>query len=259
MAAEPKKLTVEGWVAKEVWQHMVDPQPGRRMEAFDTLGGGQLVVYVKEPLPEGQLLRLEGNELMLEGKGKRPGSTERFTERQLIVETWQPLKDAALEGLATALPKGWSMTLAPPLLTLERKGEVFVLHENRLNAAPEKAEARAARVRAHGTKSTCRLVFRLEAVWSAEKRAKATNPPDTAPSEQPISIRPNRKAPITAPPPATRPAPQARRVVLPEGQSTWFSLLLVESEGLEGESASVEPAEAARETHGVLEQVRALK
>lgn len=254
MAAEPKKLTVEGWVAKEVWQHMVDPQPGLRMEAFDTLGGGQLIVYVKDALPEGRLLRLVGNELMLEGKGKRPGSTERFTEQQLIVERWEPLTDAALEGLATALPKGWAMTLAPPMLTLERKGEVFVLHENRQNAPPEKAEARAARIRAHGTKSTCRLVFRLESLWSAEKRAKALNAPlDTTPREQPVSTRPNRKAPLTTAP--TEP----RRVTLPDAQSTWFSLFLVESNGLEGESASVEPVDAAQETFRVLEQVRALK
>lgn len=270
MAAEPKKMVVEGWVAREVWQHMVQPQPGMAFHYVDTLTGGQVVVYTKDQLPPGVVLRLEGRELVLDGGSKRPGSKERVTERQLIADTWAPLKDPALEALAKTLPKGWTLTLTPPTLTLERAGEVWVLHENRLNAPPEKAEARTARIRAHGTKTTCRLSFRLRPAWTKEERAKAVATNDALDAELTaldtrLGVKFGPKGPVG---PSgeqgvawqrERATLEQKRVALPDAQTTVFALFLTEQQGVDGESSSVEPASAAQETFRVLEQVRALQ
>ena len=270
MAAEPKKMVVEGWLAREVWQHMVQPQPGLQLQYVDTVTGGQLVVYVKEKLPEGEVLRLEGHELVLEGRSKRPGSSTPFTERQLVVETWARVKDPSLDALAAALPKGWKLSLSPPRLTLERDGEVWVLRENRINAAPERPEARRARIKANGTKTSCRLVFKLAQAWTAEERAKAlaTNTQldaELAALDARTGVKPGAKGPLGPPGDAgvswqkERSTLEQKRVVLPDAQSAHFALFLLESEGLDGESVSVEPASAAQETFQVLERVRALK
>ena len=270
MAAEPKKMVVEGWLAREVWQHMVQPQPGLKFQYVDTVTGGQLVVYVKEKLPEGEVLRLEGHELLLEGHSKRPGSTTPFTERQLVVETWSRVKDPSLDALAAALPKGWTLSLSPPTLTLQRDGEVWVLHENRVNAAPERPEARLARIKAKGTKTSCRLVFKVAQAWTGEERAKAaaTNAlldAELAALDASAGVKVGAKGPLGPSGDAgtawqkERSTLERKRVVLPDAQSAHFALFLLESEGLDGESASVEPSSAAQETFQVLERVRALK
>lgn len=270
MAAEPKKMVVEGWLAREVWQHMVQPQPGLKFQYVDTVTGGQLVVYVKEKLPEGEVLRLEGHELVLEGTSKRPGNATPFTERQLVVETWARVKDPSLDALAASLPKGWKLSLSPPTLTLQRDGEVWVLRENRVNAAPERPEARLARIKSNGTKTSCHLVFKLAQAWTGEERAKAlaTNAQvdaRLAALDASAGVKVGTKGPLGPPGEEgtawqrERSALEQKRVALPDAQSAHFALFLLESEGLDGASASVEPPSAAQETFQVLEQVRALK
>lgn len=79
---------IVGRIARIPWQHLVKPPPGKIPIYVDTEGGGQTVAYAaEEPVCSGVLL-MEGRTLLAEGPAKRPGSDERFAERQLDVTSW---------------------------------------------------------------------------------------------------------------------------------------------------------------------------
>lgn len=84
--------------------------------------------------------------------------------------------DATLEKLRAALPRGWTLSVGEAEVGAQRAGEVVVLFENRINAplSRETEAGREARIRAHGKASPCRLVWRREPRWTAERRAAVT-------------------------------------------------------------------------------------
>ncbi|HEB32437.1 MAG TPA: hypothetical protein ENI15_16450 [Spirochaetes bacterium] len=84
-----KRIVLEGRISTMPWQHMIDDNPDYRyMEYFD-VGEDQLVIYSKEKIDCGGLVRLEGSVIQIEGKSKRPGSDEVYREMQITVEGWE--------------------------------------------------------------------------------------------------------------------------------------------------------------------------
>jgi hypothetical protein len=78
------------------------------------------------------------------------------------------MADRLLDTLSRTLPEGWSLVLTGDTLTIARREPVWVLSENRINApmSRETADERSRRIRAHGERSACRLVYRLDERWT---------------------------------------------------------------------------------------------
>ena len=90
-----------------------------------------------------------------------------------------PAADAPLARVAASLPAGWRADVVGDSLTIARAGDCWVLLTNRINA-PESHETdaqRESRIRRLGRRTTARLSFRLEPLWSARKwrEARAVN------------------------------------------------------------------------------------
>jgi hypothetical protein len=83
--------------------------------------------------------------------------------------------DAILDRLRADLPKGWSMSVTDAELALARDGKVHALFQNMINApgSDESDREREKRIVAYGREVDCKLVYRLEPRWSAEKLEKA--------------------------------------------------------------------------------------
>ena len=96
---------VEGQISGNPHAHPIDPQPGKAIAYLDTVAEGQLVVYVKAPVPErGAWVRLSGKALEFETTSPRPGSTKKFKVRQLDVEKVERLtRSDAVQALVNEL------------------------------------------------------------------------------------------------------------------------------------------------------------
>lgn len=84
-------VTVTGRVSKVPGQHLVRAERAADAVYFDVEKGGQIVAYVRGGIGTEGRVRLTGTVVVAEGGSKRPGSTERYTELQLDVTSWEEL------------------------------------------------------------------------------------------------------------------------------------------------------------------------
>jgi hypothetical protein len=84
-----KRIVLEGTISPMPWQHMINNNQGYPYIEYFDVGEDQLVVYSKEKIDCGGLLRVEGRVIQIEGKSKRPGSDEVYREIQIEVDGWE--------------------------------------------------------------------------------------------------------------------------------------------------------------------------
>jgi len=86
---EDKKIMLTGKISHIPWQHMIKAvQSHPYMEYFD-VGDDQIVFYSIEQIDCKSTLTLYGTVIKVEGKSKRPGSDDIYTEYHLLVDKWQ--------------------------------------------------------------------------------------------------------------------------------------------------------------------------
>lgn len=88
--AKPQR-TVRGRVSTLQHAHVIVFVEGKRPQYLDVEGSHQIVVYAKDPLPEGKRLELTG--VVIEAGGGPPGSkAANVREEQLDVTSWRVLE-----------------------------------------------------------------------------------------------------------------------------------------------------------------------
>ncbi len=86
---EGKVVSVEGKIAEVIWQHLIkSPETHPEMTYFD-IGDYQIVVYSKKPIMSKGKLKISGTVVKVEGKSKRPGSDEIYTEYHIAADKWE--------------------------------------------------------------------------------------------------------------------------------------------------------------------------
>ena len=91
-----KKVRIVGKIATEVWQHLImiiDSHP--HMNYFDIEDSHQIVIYTKDSLSCEGKIEVIGKLIEAEGRHKNPKSkiNDKYSEYQLIVESWESIKD----------------------------------------------------------------------------------------------------------------------------------------------------------------------
>ncbi len=89
---EGARVVIEGTVAREIWQHMMAPPRGYGHETYFDMGGGQIVVYSKEPIACDGTVRASGTVVKIEGSSKDPRRKEAVTEYHVAIDSWECLK-----------------------------------------------------------------------------------------------------------------------------------------------------------------------
>ncbi|MBN1948036.1 MAG: hypothetical protein JW797_20375 [Bradymonadales bacterium] len=100
---EGKKVAIIGRVSRTPWQHLIDSIESHPCITYLDLGKNQIVVYSQDPLPEQGDIEIRGTLFRLVGSSKRPGSTDRYTEIQLVADSWS-LCEKQAPGLPTKTP-----------------------------------------------------------------------------------------------------------------------------------------------------------
>ena len=86
---EGKAVSVEGKIADVIWQHLIkSPETHPEMTYFD-IGDYQIVVYSEKPIMSKGKLKISGTVVKVEGKSKRPGSDEIYTEYHIAADKWE--------------------------------------------------------------------------------------------------------------------------------------------------------------------------
>ncbi len=186
-------------------------------------------------------------------------------------------EDALLKKLQSSLPANWSLLVeGEDSLIVRRKGTVWVLFENRINAPMnlESEEERAKRIQTHGKETACELAFRCEPKWNPEKirQAEAQNQAiaeqlgklqekhDVARLlDQRLSRKRDEFFRPTTPEEVKRVEAyikeqgelKAKAVRLPEFSSEKHALFLESKSGCEDDFQVVHPLEATREWYAV--------
>jgi hypothetical protein len=86
------RIVIVGTVSGTPWQHMVDPRPSHPHETYFDMGGGQIVVYSREPIVCSGTVRVAGTVIRLEGSSKDPRRKETCTEYHVLADTWECLR-----------------------------------------------------------------------------------------------------------------------------------------------------------------------
>jgi hypothetical protein len=86
-----RQMTVEGKLAKVVWQHIIKVIPGKRPYYLDLDDGTQIVVYAKPGFHCQGRVRVSGKVVEVRAKSKRPSDEEIFSEHHIDVDDWKCL------------------------------------------------------------------------------------------------------------------------------------------------------------------------
>ncbi len=70
-AREGARVTIEGKVAREIWQHMMAPPRGYGHETYFDMGRHQIVIYSREHIDCGGTVRATGTVVKLEGSSEK--------------------------------------------------------------------------------------------------------------------------------------------------------------------------------------------
>jgi len=89
---EGAMVTIEGTVAREIWQHMVAPPKGYGHETYFDMGTFQIVIYSKDQIECDGTVRATGTVVRIEGSSKNPRRKEACTEYHVAVDSWECLK-----------------------------------------------------------------------------------------------------------------------------------------------------------------------
>jgi hypothetical protein len=89
---EGKKVSFEGTIAMVPWQHLIELPDTHRNINYVNVGKDQVVVYTKEAIECKAKVLVRGTVVKIQGKSKRPGSDEVFTEYQVVADSWQCIK-----------------------------------------------------------------------------------------------------------------------------------------------------------------------
>jgi hypothetical protein len=85
-------VDLTGEISDTPWQHMIDiPKKYPYADYFDLDDGDQLVIYTKLPVDCTGEMRLNGKIIEIKGTSKRPGSDEKYTEPQILVDEFECL------------------------------------------------------------------------------------------------------------------------------------------------------------------------
>jgi hypothetical protein len=86
------RVVIVGAVSVTPWQHMIDPRPSHPHETYFDMGSGQIVVYSKDPIECGGIVRIVGTVIKIEGSSKDPRRKETCTEYQVQADSWECLR-----------------------------------------------------------------------------------------------------------------------------------------------------------------------
>lgn len=85
-----RMISFEGKVSDIPWQHLIKiPETHPHISYVDTEGHGQVVVYSRDRITCRGPVKIQGTVFKVEGKSKRPGSDDLFTEYQIMAEKWK--------------------------------------------------------------------------------------------------------------------------------------------------------------------------
>ncbi|MFC1615665.1 PspC domain-containing protein [Patescibacteria group bacterium] len=88
-----EQVSLDGRVSDLPWQHMIDiPDTHPNVYYFDLADDSdQLVIYSRKDINCEDLFWIEGDYITIEGESKRPGSDEKVSELQVLVESFECL------------------------------------------------------------------------------------------------------------------------------------------------------------------------
>lgn len=89
---EGARVTIEGKVAREIWQHMMAPPGGYGHETYFDMGRFQIVIYSRDLIECDGTVRATGTVVKIEGSSKNPRRKEACTEYHVAVDSWECLK-----------------------------------------------------------------------------------------------------------------------------------------------------------------------
>ena len=92
MSQVDKQVTIKGKISKIPWQHMITTVKGYPLnEYFDLEDKTQIVIYLKEAIPERGLISITGKVVGVKGGSKKPGAakSEPYVEYHVAVDSWK--------------------------------------------------------------------------------------------------------------------------------------------------------------------------
>ncbi len=89
---EGKKVTFEATIAMIPWQHLINAPDTHTHINYLNIEKEQVVVYSKEKIDCKAKVNVKGTVVKTQGKSKRPGSDEVFTEYQVLADSWECVK-----------------------------------------------------------------------------------------------------------------------------------------------------------------------
>jgi hypothetical protein len=92
MNNEGKSVTFEGTMARIPWQHMINHPDTHPNHTYINIGDNQIVVYSKDYINCKDKIKVFGTVIKVQGKSKRPGSGDLFTEYQVVADKWECVK-----------------------------------------------------------------------------------------------------------------------------------------------------------------------
>ena len=84
------RVEIVGKISRMPWQHMINPQDDYpSINYLDVPDGGQYVIYSYDQITCTGDVRVSGTIIEVKGKSKRPGSSDAYSELQVVVDSWE--------------------------------------------------------------------------------------------------------------------------------------------------------------------------
>jgi hypothetical protein len=95
------------------------------------------------------------------------GASAQSSESEVVKEFYKA--DGHISIVLNYIPQGWKFAAVEDRFEITSPDTVWVLEENRINAAPENKEDQIRRIKAKGTRVIPEIIIRYENKWSPEK------------------------------------------------------------------------------------------
>jgi hypothetical protein len=86
---EGKEICFEGTIAMIPWQHLINMPDTHGSINYINRGEDQVVAYTEKVINCKAKVAVKGTVIKTQGKSKRPGDDEIFTEYQVIADSWE--------------------------------------------------------------------------------------------------------------------------------------------------------------------------
>jgi len=86
---EGQKVVVEGRISQIPWQHLIAPSDSHPVILYLDSGKNQIVIYSKRYITCTEKIKTTGTVIKIEGKSKKTGSDEIFSEYQIVVDEYE--------------------------------------------------------------------------------------------------------------------------------------------------------------------------